>query len=579
MSAALPVRFPIEEYRQGLLDAGFGAVEIVDSHADLNAYAKIENQAGCCGPSMRCFADCQPVWLLRVDDDGPFTCHWGTRADVAQSAGRTFTPLRRERIRRQREGLCRQTETVTTPDAGNLLGCHAHGFAWAVCERRTDSHAHANAVGHWHAIRGNQIAFQPCELWSSNVDLHLAGLGVIALVVRSRPVPGLIPKAVNEKLREYITARCDGVRQNPTASAAGITRNRGLRPGENPSGRPARLTFVCTHNSRRSILCQVWGAAAAAYFGIPESRRFSGGTEATAFNSRAVAVLRRAGFEIDEPAPVKNPHYAVRYRSDGPALDCFSKIYTDARNPKADFCVVMTCAEADKKCPFVKARHCGSALPFDDPKAFDNTPQEAAMYDERCQQIARELLYVFSEACSRRVNKRVQRSAVVNEDSLPYISRVFESMNVEKHLTGVRRSIFAARNTAAPRSLRITSLATDDTTMSSSIAEALERWENGLRHARRARRFASGAFTGHAFRGLLAPSHRPFHRRAFGRSAGPRNATMRTGNQLLSLRLAGLGCASDGRVARAALALTQQVTRQWAAPKRSRPSRPLTERG
>jgi arsenite methyltransferase len=43
---------PIEEYRQGLLDAGFGAVEIVDSRADLNAYAKVENQAGCCGSSM-----------------------------------------------------------------------------------------------------------------------------------------------------------------------------------------------------------------------------------------------------------------------------------------------------------------------------------------------------------------------------------------------------------------------------------------------------------------------------------------------------------------------------------------------
>jgi arsenite methyltransferase len=42
---------PIEEYRQGLLDAGFAAVEIVDTRADLNVYAKIEGQAGCCAPS------------------------------------------------------------------------------------------------------------------------------------------------------------------------------------------------------------------------------------------------------------------------------------------------------------------------------------------------------------------------------------------------------------------------------------------------------------------------------------------------------------------------------------------------
>ena len=43
----------IDDYRQSLLDAGFGHVEIVDSGADLNAYAKVENQAGCCSPSTK----------------------------------------------------------------------------------------------------------------------------------------------------------------------------------------------------------------------------------------------------------------------------------------------------------------------------------------------------------------------------------------------------------------------------------------------------------------------------------------------------------------------------------------------
>ncbi len=43
---------PIEEYRAGLLAAGFAHVEIVDSGADLNAYAKVENQSGCCSPAM-----------------------------------------------------------------------------------------------------------------------------------------------------------------------------------------------------------------------------------------------------------------------------------------------------------------------------------------------------------------------------------------------------------------------------------------------------------------------------------------------------------------------------------------------
>ena len=41
----------ITDYKQGLLDAGFSHVEVVDSAADLNVYAKVENQSGCCSPA------------------------------------------------------------------------------------------------------------------------------------------------------------------------------------------------------------------------------------------------------------------------------------------------------------------------------------------------------------------------------------------------------------------------------------------------------------------------------------------------------------------------------------------------
>jgi hypothetical protein len=44
---------PVEEYRQGLVEAGFGEVAVVDSGADLNAYSKVEGQSGCCSPSMK----------------------------------------------------------------------------------------------------------------------------------------------------------------------------------------------------------------------------------------------------------------------------------------------------------------------------------------------------------------------------------------------------------------------------------------------------------------------------------------------------------------------------------------------
>jgi arsenite methyltransferase len=41
-----------EDYHKGLADAGFSGVEVVDTNADLNAYAKVENQSGCCSPAM-----------------------------------------------------------------------------------------------------------------------------------------------------------------------------------------------------------------------------------------------------------------------------------------------------------------------------------------------------------------------------------------------------------------------------------------------------------------------------------------------------------------------------------------------
>jgi protein-tyrosine-phosphatase len=241
--------------------------------------------------------------------------------------------------------------------------------------------------------------------------VHWAGLGLLTFALGAQPA-GPHSHGVNEELRGYLAIRLAEFDKIPQPRRRELQKIAAYVRENVAQGRSTRLTFVCTHNSRRSLLCQVWGAAAAAYFGISGVETFSGGTEATAFNSRAVAALRRAGFEINETAPAKNPHYAVRFRVDGPALECFSKIYTAAPNPQADFCVVMTCAEADKKCPVVKGAALRIALPFDDPKAFDNTPQEGAMYDERCRQIARELLYVFSEVSHPQpTGKRVQTSS------------------------------------------------------------------------------------------------------------------------------------------------------------------------
>lgn len=41
-----------DDYRRMLREAGFSAIEVVDTGADLNAYAQVENQTACCSPAM-----------------------------------------------------------------------------------------------------------------------------------------------------------------------------------------------------------------------------------------------------------------------------------------------------------------------------------------------------------------------------------------------------------------------------------------------------------------------------------------------------------------------------------------------
>lgn len=156
------------------------------------------------------------------------------------------------------------------------------------------------------------------------------------------------------------------------------------------------LNFICTHNSRRSHLGQIWAATAAAYFDLKGIQTFSGGTEATAFNPRAVAAIERAGFHVVNPGGI-NPKYVVRFDEKAPPMSCFSKTYDDVFNPQSQFAAVMTCAEADQNCPYIPGAELRSPIRYEDPKAADDTPMESQRYDERCQQVATEMLFLMQK--------------------------------------------------------------------------------------------------------------------------------------------------------------------------------------
>lgn len=158
---------------------------------------------------------------------------------------------------------------------------------------------------------------------------------------------------------------------------------------------PIKLNFICTHNSRRSQFSQLWAQVAAHRFNIP-IESYSGGVEITAFNERAVASIKRFGFEVSGDNS-SNPHYMVTYASDAQPLEMFSKLYDDEQNPSGGFAAIMTCSHADENCPYIPG--CDKRIPvrYEDPKAFDDTPDEEKMYDKRSRQIATEMCYVFSK--------------------------------------------------------------------------------------------------------------------------------------------------------------------------------------
>ena len=163
------------------------------------------------------------------------------------------------------------------------------------------------------------------------------------------------------------------------------------------SGKEVNLNFICTHNSRRSHLAQIWAQAAASFFAIPEVHCYSGGTETTALFPKIAEVLAEQGFSVFSIAATANPVFAIKYDDNSLPLIVFSKKYDSPFNPVSGFAAIMTCSQADGGCPFIPGAEKRIPITFEDPKISDNTPEQNVIYTERSLQIAQEMFYVFSK--------------------------------------------------------------------------------------------------------------------------------------------------------------------------------------
>ena len=184
--------------------------------------------------------------------------------------------------------------------------------------------------------------------------LPLGAAGCASWQTAAQP-PKLLP-ALEPYVRE-VAGELDKV---PAERRGVLTAIAGDISAQLAAGKPANLTYICTHNSRRSHMSQVWAQTAAYYYGLNRVTAYSGGTQATACNPRTVTAMRRAGFEIEDATKGDNPLYLVRYSPERPPIRAYSKLYNADSNPSREFIAMMTCSAADKSCPVVQgaiARH------------------------------------------------------------------------------------------------------------------------------------------------------------------------------------------------------------------------------
>jgi arsenate reductase len=214
----------------------------------------------------------------------------------------------------------------------------------------------------------------------------------------------LTAQKMNKELKAYIVEATYAMESLPEERKETLKEIGEYLLADIDAGNTAKLIFICTHNSRRSHMAQIWFQTLASYYGIEKVASYSGGTEATKFHTNAIEAMKRAGFTIKPmPSPEERPIHSVY---DGVVQQfVFSKKFDALENPQTDFAAVMVCSEADASCPIVRGASARFALPYEDPRYFDGSPSMEVKYDERVWQIAMEMAYTLDYVKDKLIQK------------------------------------------------------------------------------------------------------------------------------------------------------------------------------
>ena len=153
-----------------------------------------------------------------------------------------------------------------------------------------------------------------------------------------------------------------------------------------------KLNFICTHNSRRSQLCQFWASFFSNYYNI-NCEVYSGGTVETEVHKSVLNNISDYGFNISFKE-CNNPIYSIKFKNQNLG-NYFSKFYYNFENPKNEFAAIMTCSDAENNCPVVEGSEIKFSLPYEDPKKYDKSKNEKNEYKKTSESIASEMNYLF----------------------------------------------------------------------------------------------------------------------------------------------------------------------------------------
>ncbi len=143
------------------------------------------------------------------------------------------------------------------------------------------------------------------------------------------------------------------------------------------------VVFLCTHNSRRSQYCEIWGN----YFSSVYKKSItflSAGAVKTKVHKQIYKSLERVGVKVDRNSSINIENITIIP---------FSKTLSDIN--KKQFISIMTCSNYEKTCPFDPRSLINLQLFYKDPKRYDNSNREAEEYDKTSFMIACEINYIL----------------------------------------------------------------------------------------------------------------------------------------------------------------------------------------